>query len=191
MSVFGTRGYGKVDCVPGVCYVLTHFFHINFLPLIPIRSFLIIEEPGGGPPRGFRMPINLKSMAIGYVRGWSIGAAIIAGFFAVITLTGNKPDETAAVVCALIALAGAAAFPLSYLVRNANPQRTAELLARLGVSADPAAQADAPAAVRGNALNSYLQENPDALGKFSRSDEKGVARREDEWSSYRNEDERG
>src|SRR5438105_761381 len=37
-----TRLFGKVDQVPGVCHVATEFFHIAFLPVVPMRSWLVI-----------------------------------------------------------------------------------------------------------------------------------------------------
>jgi hypothetical protein len=43
---FGQRNFGKVDCVAGVFYVVTQFFHINFLPLIPS-----LKEPGADAHR--------------------------------------------------------------------------------------------------------------------------------------------
>ena len=44
--IFGTRWMGKVDAVSGVGHVATRFFHVQFLPLIPVESYLIFREVG-------------------------------------------------------------------------------------------------------------------------------------------------
>ena len=40
--VFGHRNYGKADQVGDFCYVTTQFFHLWFIPLIPVQSFIIL-----------------------------------------------------------------------------------------------------------------------------------------------------
>ena len=69
--IFGERTFGKVDRVPGVCYVVTVFAHLNFLPLVPARSYIVVEgTESGGEFRGKQIPICLRSMLAGYVRVW-------------------------------------------------------------------------------------------------------------------------
>src|SRR3989442_10481906 len=46
MGVFGTRLFGQADRVAGLFCVRTRFFHINFVPLIPLASYLVFEEKG-------------------------------------------------------------------------------------------------------------------------------------------------
>jgi hypothetical protein len=62
--IFGTRTFGKVDCVPGLCSVATRFFPINFLPLIPPGSYMIFEGTDRGEPTG----LSLKSLALAWGR---------------------------------------------------------------------------------------------------------------------------
>lgn len=83
--IFGERMYGKVDRVPGVCYVITIFAHLNFIPLIPTRSYIVIEgTEEGGEFRGKEVTISLKSAIAGYIRVWcgavALISAVIAGF---------------------------------------------------------------------------------------------------------------
>jgi hypothetical protein len=44
----GTNLYGRVLNVPGVLYVATVFQHVAFIPLAPVGSWLVVEEPGLG-----------------------------------------------------------------------------------------------------------------------------------------------
>jgi hypothetical protein len=86
--IFGERTYGKVDRVPGVCYVITVFAHLNFLPLAPARSYIVLEgTENGGEFRGKEIPVCLKSVVAGYIRVWCGAAAIIAGLIAGVGLS--------------------------------------------------------------------------------------------------------
>ncbi|MBA4016653.1 MAG: hypothetical protein C0483_05645 [Pirellula sp.] len=78
-GVHGEQMYGKVDHVPGLFYVSTMFWHINFVPIIPLRSYVVLEAAAGneqfqGKPIGW----NAKSVLVGYLRGWSAAVGIIA-----------------------------------------------------------------------------------------------------------------
>lgn len=42
----GTNLYGRVLNVPGVLYVATVFRHVAFIPLAPMTSWIVVEEPG-------------------------------------------------------------------------------------------------------------------------------------------------
>jgi hypothetical protein len=80
--VYGTRFYGKVAAC-GSSFIATRFFHIYYLPLIPVGSHLVIEENGDGSYRGLPHPFSLKSMFAGYMRVWgpfaTVGALIALG----------------------------------------------------------------------------------------------------------------
>jgi hypothetical protein len=80
-GVHGEHMYGYVDRVPGLCSVATQFFHINFVPLFPLGTYIVLE--GASPqqgPQGKRIPMNAKSVLVGYFRGW-VGLAAV-GLFA-------------------------------------------------------------------------------------------------------------
>ena len=75
IMIFGRHLFGSVDRVPGCCYVATMFFHIFFLPLIPLGTFIVLEgsETGNFFERTFQGPrvrLGLKSVLVGYFRGW-------------------------------------------------------------------------------------------------------------------------
>jgi hypothetical protein len=81
--IFGERMYGKVDRVPGVCYVITIFMHLNFIPLIPVRSYIVVEgTEEGGEFRGKQVSVCLKSVLAGYIRVWCGAIMLIAGVIA-------------------------------------------------------------------------------------------------------------
>lgn len=85
--IYGQKSYGKVDRVPGVCYVLTTFAHLNFIPLFPLRSYIVIEgTESGGEFRGKEISTCLRSAVAGYVRVWFGALAVIAGVFAGVEL---------------------------------------------------------------------------------------------------------
>jgi hypothetical protein len=77
--IFGHRLFGKVDQVPGVLHVATQFYHVNYLPLYPVKSYIIREEDGLGVP----IPLNYRSMLMAWARFGLLGLAVV---FAVATI---------------------------------------------------------------------------------------------------------
>lgn len=70
---YGTRLSGKVDACAG-SYVATRFFHIYYIPLIPLSSWLVLGED-----RAMPMPMQWRSVLAGYLRGaLTIAAAVLA-----------------------------------------------------------------------------------------------------------------
>jgi hypothetical protein len=112
--IFGQKMYGKVDRVPGLCYVVTQFAHLNFLPLIPTGGYIIIEgTESGGEFRGKPIGLSLKSVFAGYVRVWLI--TLICGAISLSNLlghTGQTPVPPAAVAL-LVAVAVCGVLPLA------------------------------------------------------------------------------
>ena len=74
MLFYGTRWCGKVDRVPGLCYVRTRFFHLQFVPLIPLASYLLIE--GTNEERGVPIPLSIKSILTAWIRTALVGIAV-------------------------------------------------------------------------------------------------------------------
>jgi hypothetical protein len=92
MIHFGTVLFGKVDEVPGLFYVKTQFFHLNFLPLFPMNSFVIhaATETSEGQFSGRSLGYNWRSIMAAYVR---------AVLFIVIGLTIAAVLVTAILCC--------------------------------------------------------------------------------------------
>lgn len=83
--VYGWRYFGRVDRAAGLFHVATLFFHVNYVPLWPVQSCVIRERPGGGfDSDGDAVGFRVKSVAVGYARGWLAGlscALMIFGGF--------------------------------------------------------------------------------------------------------------
>src|ERR1700761_815854 len=92
MIVFhGRRLYGRVDRADGSS-IATLFFYIQFLPLIPLSSHLVLAEQGK-QTRAIPIPMQWRSVLAGYVRAWSIPATfglVVAALFAT---TSTHPRE--------------------------------------------------------------------------------------------------
>ena len=101
--VFGTRLFGKVDEVPGLFHVATRFGHLNFLPLVPVQSYVILSQQGGSF-QGVAIPLSGKSILIAWARAVGVIAAAVCGAIGLFALAGGRGGETAA------PLLGAAAF---------------------------------------------------------------------------------
>ena len=109
--VFGETDFGKVDRVPGVCYVITRFFHINHMPIVPSRSFVVVEgTENGGSFRGRTIPMNSRSVLVAYVRNWvgllALIGAIASGIVAYMTGTELGLPPSARVALSAIGLSG-------------------------------------------------------------------------------------
>ena len=65
--VWGTRLVGKTDVVPGMFYVTTSFGHINYLPLIPKESYVMLTVPGS-EGHGVPLPTSWKSVLLAWAR---------------------------------------------------------------------------------------------------------------------------
>ena len=84
MFIFGTRLFGKVDAVPGLGHVATKFFHINFLPLIPLEGWFVLGQEGN-QWRGRAIPMSGKSVLTAWMRfaTFCLGVALpLFGFIA-------------------------------------------------------------------------------------------------------------
>jgi hypothetical protein len=65
-SFWGNR-FGRVDQV-GKAYVDTEFFALRWSPLLPRRSWLVLEEDRKGVQRAVVLPLQPRSVLAGYVR---------------------------------------------------------------------------------------------------------------------------
>jgi len=73
---FGFGLYGKTDEVPGLFHVATKFEHMFFVPILPQGSYLILNPV---EPTGIPIPCSLKSVLLGYGRGWTLVTAVGTG----------------------------------------------------------------------------------------------------------------
>lgn len=107
--VFGSRLMGKVDEVPGLFHVATKFWHINFLPLVPMQSYVILGK-NGGSFRGVPIPMSGKSVLAAWGRSIGVLAALIGGIFALVAFTNPRgPDQEAFLLLGVAVFGGAGA----------------------------------------------------------------------------------
>ena len=73
--IWGQRMYGRIDRFGG-SHVATRFFHIYYVPLIPLSSWLVLEEQAEGGFLGSRVPLQLRSVLLTWTRVASVLAAL-------------------------------------------------------------------------------------------------------------------
>jgi hypothetical protein len=129
LIVFGTRLFGKVDAVPGMFHVATKFFHINFLPLVPTGSWLVVEQDGSRW-RGVEIPVSMKSVAVAWIRFMLCCFALFGFIFG---LVGSAPGSL------LVGMLGLGGFIGSYYwswIAKADGERAVELAQLAGMGQD-------------------------------------------------------
>lgn len=148
--IYGTRMYGRIDKFAGQC-IATRFFHLYYLPLIPLSSWLVLGNTDDGQERVIDIGLSGRSLGIAYLRIYGVIAALVAGFLCVGALSGASALEPAelipmGLVAALAATAAVLAWVrLGQLSRDAKAQR-AVYFDHTGLFTDPALL---PAEVKG------------------------------------------
>jgi hypothetical protein len=131
MIIFGTRIYGKMDHVPGLFYIGTSFVHINFVPLIPLGSYLIIDDGSG--ENGISCPFHLTSLLMAWVRPAGVLVALWAAGYAIFSSTLVLEARIGFVVLACVAVA---MVYLSYWIIQCGRARAVRLAERAGLDAN-------------------------------------------------------
>jgi len=132
--ISGTRMAGKVDVVPRIGYVSTRFFHLYWVPLLPLQSFLVFSEDGDNV-NGVPLSLQWKSVLVGWLRGASWLTLVAAPVLAVLTFADNHPVHGFLAI-GLWVLA-ALALPLTHYlpgIREASYERALDLARRTGLS---------------------------------------------------------
>jgi len=134
--IYGTRFYGEVDHYGGQRQ-LTKFFHIYYVPVLPVSTMWVTRETDGGY-NGHAVQMSGRSVLAGYARVWGPVAAV--GAF----LAGSVGGLVAA--GALVALS---AWTWSWRsLRSAREQRRSDFhLLAFGTRCDPLQMDDQLASV--------------------------------------------
>ena len=137
---FGHHYFGKVDSIPGLCHVATRFFHINFVPLIPLESSIILAVTDkGGNPKTVKTALSFKSILVAWLR-----AALYVVLFATIVfsvaatghcfLDGPRKTNVLGLAAAWgMTAAAAVVIWLTYRLTRASYDRTLRLGEELGL----------------------------------------------------------
>ena len=162
---FGTRMYGKVDHVPGLFYVATNFFYIQFVPLVPTGSVLVIYD---GSERGKQLGLSGKSIVFAYLR-----ALLILGGPGLVILGVIEIEKNPVVALALIGIGIASIifFFLTYKVAKPSVERALRIAGEAGIPPEVVAHffvdADIPVSPHGHddpvdVLPAYADEDEDS-----------------------------
>jgi len=78
--VHGTKPFGKCDVVPALFHIETTFQHLNFIPIFPLRSHLVMQRGVGPYVGGYSrvdLPLQWNSILYAWIRAASfLGSAI-------------------------------------------------------------------------------------------------------------------
>jgi hypothetical protein len=118
MIIYGTRLFGKVDAVPGLGHVATRFFHIDYVPLIPVKSYLVLSNAGKGF-RGIPIPFSGKSFLFAWLRAITVAVGVVGAILVLVALIGKSSDAWALVPGVITAVLGWGLFIFSLKHRTA------------------------------------------------------------------------
>ena len=104
MIIFGTRLMGRCDEVPGLFHVATRFFHIDFLPLVPTQSYIILSQKGN-QFNGMKIPMNGKSILLAWGRAIALAATVGSIIGAIVSLLDDRTDLGSKILFVLAAAA--------------------------------------------------------------------------------------
>lgn len=133
---YGTRLFGKVDQLDDTgVHVATKFFHIYWVPLIPLQSTVVFSKTDDGY-HGVPLPMSFKSVLVAWMR-FACVPGLIGGIVAL-----AEEEWLAGVPLVVLSLAF---FIGSYFLFVARGKRREELLAMFGERAAPVSEPDAMA----------------------------------------------
>jgi hypothetical protein len=129
LYIFGTKTYGKVDHLPGLFYVSTTFFHVNFVPLFPTGSYLIIDD---GKERGMKIGWSGKSIFFAWMRALAFAGGIGLACLGVFELAEHH--IVPAVILVAMGILGVLFFFLSYKLARPGPRRALRIASQAGIA---------------------------------------------------------
>lgn len=91
MIVFGLRTFGDCSEVPEHFHVATKFFHVWYVPLIPVGSFLVLEEDDDDSFRGISLGLDFRSLLMAWFRAFWVLLALGCIGFGVMALINGPP----------------------------------------------------------------------------------------------------
>lgn len=110
--VGGRRIYGKVEQV-GSTFIATTFAYLQFLPLFPTQSHIVVGEGSPGSWEVVNIPMHWKSVLAGYLRAWGIFFSMCAVFGGLIAM-GSYEDLPHSWTGAAVAFGAAALATASF-----------------------------------------------------------------------------
>jgi hypothetical protein len=127
--IFGTKTYGKVDHLPGLFYVSTTFFHVNFVPLFPTGSYLIFDD---GKERGIKIGMSGKSILFAWMRAIALAGGIGLICLGMFELAKYHLPLSLALIA--VGILGVLFFSLSYKLARPGPKRALRIASHAGIA---------------------------------------------------------
>lgn len=130
LIVFGQRFYGEAEQVSNGWTVETKFFHLYFLPITPMESYLVTRREGEAV-FGFPISLSFKSVLAGYLRVWMLLVLPVTVLAALITVVVTERLGPGSAIAIGIALGAGAITYWAYRSRwinDASDRREAELM---------------------------------------------------------------
>jgi hypothetical protein len=132
MMLHGTEMYGEVDVIPGLFHVSTEFYHVNFIPVWPVRSYIVLHGPSN---HRLRVGLSRKSIAFAYLRVLCIGLALVglAWGLGEEFLKGKRKQADIDFITLLLGLMSLLVLFLSYRLSRPTPLRAYRLALQAGL----------------------------------------------------------
>lgn len=137
--IVGKRLCGRIDRVPGLLHVATEFYHVNWLPLLPLRSWIVFDgsersQWGGSGGwnqwsvkwRGVPVPLSMRSI----LAAWLRASLVLAGIFLTAFGVFETLDRVQPLLAFPLLVAGGICFALSWFsthVSRASMERAVEM----------------------------------------------------------------
>lgn len=129
MLFYGWRKYGRLN-VEGGLTVVTMFFHLFWLPLVPYRGLIMVNKD-----QGLKSRLRIRSVIVGYGKVW--GPVLL---FVAFVLGANFGSDPSAIVWTVVAgLVGTVLTSVGYVPRfsTLDGDRSAEIHEELRNLASP------------------------------------------------------
>jgi hypothetical protein len=79
IAVFSRRALGRVEVIGGT-FLVTSFWCINLLPIVPSETHLVTARAPDGACTSVKVPMHLASVLAGYARTWGVMASVVSLF---------------------------------------------------------------------------------------------------------------
>ncbi len=120
IAFFSRRAYGRIEAVGGT-FLVTDFVCVNFLPVVPRETHLVLARAPNGECTSVRIPLRLASVCAGYGRAWG-GMGVVVSLFVTLAAGSDAERGTALAVLGVSALVCAASW---LLVGRVGPEERA------------------------------------------------------------------
>lgn len=124
---WGEYPRGRVDRTPDGIYVVTDFFCVLGIAVVPQSSWLRADECGELHTYDSQLPTNTRSVLAAYARSGTIAGAVLA-LISAGTLFGARAPSLGLLALGVAGALSLLAVGAFFLFRHAPPARAAELL---------------------------------------------------------------